>query len=183
MNRTISCTVNEDVLKSAFVFLGRNNFSVETLGGLVRVCVELVAEQLSDKASSEELQAYKEIAVTGRVSRRRQSAVRLELQSPALDKLLNTQELEKPWWQQLGCVSEDEALRYTQFLSDNGITRFECSYTQWQMHISGVKPLEGMSSELTQQAVERAEAFKREREVMDELIRQHSENMAGDEND
>lgn len=186
MNRTISCTVNEEALAKAFAFLTRNNYGSVTMAGIARLCVEIVASQVESELTEQEVKDYQAIASgVGRSSAKRVQVRGPVLQmSPArtLEPMPTIRSDERLWWQQLGCVSEDEALRYTQFLSDNGITRFECSYTQWQMHISGVKPLDGLSSELAQQAAERAEAFKREREAMDELIRQHSKNMAGDEN-
>lgn len=144
MNRTLSCTVNEQALAKAFAFLDRNNYGPNTLAGIARLCVEMVAMQLENEPTERELEDFAQIAYgVGRVSAKRPQMrgfviPQVTTQQPATQQQPVHQLDERLWWQQLGCCSESEGYEYTGFLVENKLHRDDCSYTDWHKHKSGV---------------------------------------------
>lgn len=192
MNRTISCTVNEDALAKAFAFLMRHNYGSVTMAGIARLCVEIVASQVREELTEQEAKDFD--AIASGVGR--SSAKRPQMRGPVLQmqpaRTLEPQPMiradDRPWWQQLGCVSEDEAHRYTQFLRQHGVTARECSYTDWHKHQLGVKPIktptvpEGCDpslpiavndspEDLNERAAEREREAQEQKRLMNEFTR------------
>lgn len=142
MNRTLSCTVNEEALAKAFAFLGRNNYGANTLAGIARLCVEMVAMQLENEPTERELEDFAQIAYgVGRVSAKRpqmRGFVIPQANVMATQQPMPQQVDERLWWQQLGCCSENEGHEYSGFLRENKLTPKTCSYTEWHKHKLGV---------------------------------------------
>ena len=97
-----------------------------------------------------------------------------------------TEQPEMLWWQKLGCCSAEEAMRFTAFLRENGITVADCSYTDWHMHLAGAvnvlerkrpetqpntAPAYYVEPELLAQAAEREEYEAEQKRLMDEHMR------------
>ena len=143
MNRTLSCTVNEEALAKAFAFLGRNNYGANTLAGIARLCVEIVAIQLEGEPTEKENEEFAQIAYgVGRVSAKRPQMRGFVIPQA---NVMATQQQQQPiqvddrlWWQQLGCCSEIEGHEYSGFLRENKLTPKTCSYTEWHKHKLGV---------------------------------------------
>lgn len=138
MNRTISCTVNDQALAEAFAFLTRSGYTADTLAGITRLCVELVAAQLENILTKVETEQYTAIATTGRVSKQKPQFGRVGLKTvaPVEQRPEKPTALTQPWWQQLGCCSNEEGLRYTTWLREQGLTAQECSYTEWHKRLA-----------------------------------------------
>jgi hypothetical protein len=144
MNRTLSCTVNEQALAKAFAFLDRNNYGPNTLAGIARLCVEMVAMQLENEPTERELEDFAQIAYgVGRVSAKRPQMRGFVI--PQANVMATQQQQQQPiqvddrlWWQQLGCCSESEGHEYSGFLRENKLTPKTCSYTEWHKHKLGV---------------------------------------------
>ena len=147
MNRTLSCTVNEEALAKAFAFLTRHNYGSTSLAGIARLCVETVAMQLAEEMTEEEIDSFNQIAYgVGRVSNKRPQMKSMimqmgqaQIKASARNQRVELCEEDRLWWQRLGCCSEDEGHRYTTFLRENGLTAQQCSYTDWHMHLLKVK--------------------------------------------
>lgn len=92
------------------------------------------------------------------------------------------------WWQQLGCCSEEECLRFTEFLTEHGVTARECSYVQWQKHINGIKPFvkatetseQMLPPELAERAAEREHEANEQKRLMDEFLQQQASGDTGE---
>ena len=142
MNRTLSCTVNEEALAKAFAFLGRNNYGANTLAGIARLCVEIVAMQLENEPTERELEEFAQIAYgVGRVSAKRpqmRGFVIPQANVMATQQQQPMQVDDRLWWQHLGCCSEVEGHEYSSFLRENKLTPKTCSYTEWHKHKLGV---------------------------------------------
>lgn len=142
MNRTLSCTVNEQALAKAFAFLDRNNYGPNTLAGIARLCVEMVAMQLENEPTERELEEFAQIAYgVGRVSAKRpqmRGFVIPQANVMATQQPMPQQVDDRLWWQQLGCCSENEGHEYSGFLRENKLTPKTCSYTEWHKHKLGV---------------------------------------------
>lgn len=97
-----------------------------------------------------------------------------------------TEQPEMLWWQKLGCCSAEEAMRFTTFLRENGMTATDCSYTDWHMHLAGAinvlerkrpetqpntAPAYYVEPELLAQAAEREEYEAEQKRLMDEHMR------------
>lgn len=96
------------------------------------------------------------------------------------------EQTEMLWWQKLGCCSAEEAMRFTTFLRENGMTVADCSYTDWHMHLAGAinvlerkrpktqpntEPAYYVEPELLAQAAERKEYEAEQKRLMDEHMR------------
>ena len=166
MNRTLSCTVNEEKLVKAFVFLNHSRLNVPTLASIARMCVELVAQQLEHEPTSEEYEQFQTLTNgVGRVS----GQVKLQVNNKfiAPQPVGKTQPMPTTaWWQELGCCSAQEAEEYTQFLRDHNMTRTECSYSDWHLRKAGMSP------ELEAQTREREKHEQRERDEMASIVEQ-----------
>ena len=143
MNRTISCTVNEEALARALAFLGRNNYGSSSLAGIARLSVELIAMQLEGDMTDEEVAEFHAIAHgVGRTSATRPQlkgmVMKMQPQNQVFQSAPQARVDDRLWWQQLGCCSEEEGHRYTQFLRQHGITARECSYSDWHKHQLGM---------------------------------------------
>lgn len=140
MNRTLSCTVSEQALANAFAFLGRNNYGANTLAGIARLCVEMVAMQLENEPTEGELEDFAQIAYgVGRVSAKRPQMRGFVIPQATPQPQQPLKQLdERLWWQQLGCCSENEGHEYSGFLRENKLTPKTCSYTEWHKHKLGV---------------------------------------------
>ena len=169
MNRTLSCTVGEEKLIKAFAFLGRCRLNAPTLASIARMCIELVAQQLESEPTTEESEQFQMLAngvgrVSGQVKLQVSKFSVMQQQSVGKQQLQSTPTT--AWWQELGCCSAQEAEEYTQFLREQGLTRSECSYSDWHLRKAGVGP------ELEAQAHERGQRLRREQEEMAQIVEQ-----------
>ena len=195
MNRTISCTVNEEAVKCAFAFLARNSFAPTTLAAVTRMCVELVASQLQGSPTGAELEVFEQMAVTGRVSRAKPTYNHVSLNASPNGAQTECSQYaqhstgEQLWWQKLGCCSAEDGIRFTTFLREQNLTPEQCSYTDWQKHqiMKSRSSAEASNepnvcpAELTQLAAERAEREAAERQVLAELAKAQQQAFATNE--
>jgi hypothetical protein len=143
MNRTISVTVNEAALIEALEWLRQKGLSPQAIAAIPRMCVEIIAKQLTTEVSNSTLAMFENFGSAGRRSQPRSEGKRIAqgiIDYAPMDKYTNTMARQYQNQIQPGDGvnrQKDDAPRdyedYIKYvLNTTGVTAQNCSYDDWK---------------------------------------------------